>query len=92
MLWVSLCFALDSATGWKREIMIKKKKYGTPDEDNPEWTAEDFARSIKFKDLPESLQRALSSIQRKRSAPSRVARDGGEEQATASANADSLRE
>jgi hypothetical protein len=43
-----------------------EEEYGTPDEDNPEWTKEDFARSIKFKDLPESLQRTLSSIQRKR--------------------------
>jgi len=30
------------------------------DPDNPEWTAEKFARAIRFKDLPESLQRTLS--------------------------------
>jgi uncharacterized protein (DUF4415 family) len=39
-------------------------KYGKPDSDNPEWTREDFARSIKFKDLPESLQRTLSKPKR----------------------------
>jgi len=64
ILHLSLRFALDSATGRKRESMIKQKKYGTPDKDNPEWTAEDFARSIKFKDLPESLQRTLSKPKR----------------------------
>ncbi len=44
--------------------MIKHKKYGTPDKDNPEWTKEMFARSMKFKDLPESLQRTLSKPKR----------------------------
>jgi len=40
------------------------EEYGTPDEDNPEWTEEMFARSIRFKDLPESLQRTLSKGKR----------------------------
>jgi uncharacterized protein (DUF4415 family) len=31
------------------------------DEDNPEWTAEDFARAIPFSELPESLKAVLSS-------------------------------
>ncbi len=58
--------------------MIEEKKYGTPDEDNPEWTAEDFARSIKFKDLPESLQRTLSTPGRMRgSFPVRCAQGRG---------------
>jgi uncharacterized protein (DUF4415 family) len=35
-------------------------KYGTPDKENPEWTREDFATAMKFKDLPASLQRTLS--------------------------------
>jgi hypothetical protein len=48
MLCLSLCFALVSATGRKREFMTKQKKYGTPDKYNPEWTAEDFARAIKY--------------------------------------------
>jgi len=39
-------------------------KYGTPDKDNPEWTKEDFAKAMKFKDLPDSLQRALSKPKR----------------------------
>jgi hypothetical protein len=37
-----------------------EEEYGTPDEHNPEWTAEKFARSMKLKDLPESLQSTLS--------------------------------
>jgi len=35
-------------------------KYGKPDADNPEWTKEDFARSMRFEDLPADLQRVLS--------------------------------
>ena len=29
------------------------------DDDNPEWTAEDFASAVSFSDLPESLQSKL---------------------------------
>ncbi len=48
-------------------------KYGKPDQDNPEWTKEDFARSMKFSDLPESLQRTLSSPKRgPQKAPTKV--------------------
>lgn len=39
-------------------------KYGTPDAENPEWTKEDFATAMKFKDLPVSLQRTLSTRKR----------------------------
>jgi hypothetical protein len=93
MLRISLSFALDSATGWKRESMIKHRKYGTPDKDNPEWTKEMFARSMKFKDLPESLQRTLSKTGKMRGSFAPL-KDDGEEQTTArtTANADSLRE
>jgi hypothetical protein len=93
MLVVSLCYAPDSATGWKRDTMMKEKKYGTPDEDNPEWTKEMFARSMKFKDLPESLQRTLSKPGKMLGAFAPL-KDDGEEQTTArtTANADSLRE
>ena len=34
------------------------------DPDNPEWTAEKFARSIRFEALPASLQRTLSKPKR----------------------------
>jgi uncharacterized protein (DUF4415 family) len=34
------------------------------DPDNPEWSAEKLARSIKFKDLPASLQQTLSTRKR----------------------------
>jgi uncharacterized protein (DUF4415 family) len=49
------------------------QKYGKPDSDNPEWTKEDFARSIRFKDLPESLRRSLSKRKRgPQKAPTKV--------------------
>ncbi len=48
-------------------------KYGTPDSENPEWTEADFAQSIRFKDLPESLQRTLSKPKRgPQKAPTKV--------------------
>jgi uncharacterized protein (DUF4415 family) len=49
--------------------------YGVPDAENPEWTKEMFARSMRFKDLPASLQAKLSTIQeasRKRRGRQRV--------------------
>lgn len=36
--------------------MNRKPKPELNDEDNPEWTKEDFARAIPFSALPESLQ------------------------------------
>ena len=48
-------------------------KYGKPDSDNPEWTKADFARAIRFKDLPEGLQRTLSKPKRgPQKAPTKV--------------------
>lgn len=32
------------------------------DEDNPEWTAEDFKNAISFSELPEDLQIILNGI------------------------------
>ena len=31
----------------------KTEKYGTPDDENPEWTKEDFARSRRGSEIPE---------------------------------------
>lgn len=33
------------------------------DDDNPEWTAEDFKRAVPFSALPESLQNTLRGLQ-----------------------------
>ena len=33
------------------------------DEENPEWTAEDFKNAISFSELPQDLQRVLKGIQ-----------------------------
>jgi Uncharacterized protein conserved in bacteria len=41
--------------------MNRKPKPDLIDDDNPEWTAEDFARAIPFSELPESLKAVLSS-------------------------------
>jgi len=37
--------------------------YGVPDNENPEWTKEMFARSKRFDELPEKLRNKLSAIQ-----------------------------
>ena len=47
-------------------------KFGKPDEENPEWTKEDFKRSLRFHELPESLQKTLSAIQTKRRGPQKA--------------------
>ncbi|HQT32334.1 MAG: hypothetical protein B7Y50_11720 [Hydrogenophilales bacterium 28-61-11] len=41
--------------------MNRKPKPDLIDDDNPEWTAEDFKRAVPFSGLPESLQAVLSS-------------------------------
>jgi uncharacterized protein (DUF4415 family) len=52
--------------------MANRKKDVT-DPDNPEWTAEKFARSISFKDLPAGLQKTLSKAKRgPQKAPTKV--------------------
>jgi uncharacterized protein (DUF4415 family) len=52
---------------------MAKRKEEVTDPDNPEWTAEKFARSTKFKDLPESLQRTLAKPRRgPQKAPTKV--------------------
>ena len=47
----------------KSEQSVDKEEYGVPDADSPEWTAEKFARSIGFNELPEHLRNKLSAIQ-----------------------------
>jgi uncharacterized protein (DUF4415 family) len=46
--------------------MKKNPKYGVPDAENPEWTKEDFARSVPFSGLPLSLQEKLIAMQKSR--------------------------
>lgn len=38
---------------------------GVPDEENPEWTAEDFKRAKGFKDLPKELQKGLLALKKR---------------------------
>jgi uncharacterized protein (DUF4415 family) len=35
-----------------------------PDAENPEWTADDFAKAKRFHELPERLQRVLTGAKR----------------------------
>jgi len=47
----------------KSEQSVDKEEYGVPDADSPEWTAEKFARSIGFSELPEQMRKTFSAIQ-----------------------------
>lgn len=42
------------------------------DDENPEWTEEDFARAKKFSDLPEEHQRVLKGIMEENAAAKKV--------------------
>jgi hypothetical protein len=48
------------------EVPKPSKKYGTPDEDSPEWTKEKFAHAMRFRELPADLQRILLKPKRGR--------------------------
>lgn len=41
--------------------MNRKPKPDLIDDENPEWTAEDFARAVPFSSLPKSLQTTLTA-------------------------------
>lgn len=45
--------------------MKKKVNPELIDDDNPEWTDEDFKNAVPFSGLPKSLQKKLSAIQNK---------------------------
>jgi uncharacterized protein (DUF4415 family) len=52
---------------------MKKTTKSTPTKENPEWTRESFAKSMTFSELPERLQRALTSRKRgEQKAPKKV--------------------
>jgi uncharacterized protein (DUF4415 family) len=54
--------------------MKKIIRADTPDDENPEWTRERIRNSIRLKDLPPSVQRAIANIQRgPQQAPTKVA-------------------
>ncbi len=46
--------------------MRKTPNPETIDAENPEWTKEDFARAVRFSQLPESLQAKLRSLKKPR--------------------------
>jgi len=47
----------------KSKQPVDVEEYGVPDADSPEWTAEKFARSIGFNELPEQMRKTFSEIQ-----------------------------
>jgi len=47
----------------KSKQSVDDEEYGVPDADSPEWTAERFARSIGFNELPDQMRRTFSAIQ-----------------------------
>jgi uncharacterized protein (DUF4415 family) len=45
--------------------MSRKPNPEMVDEENPEWTEEDFKRAVPFSELPESLQAKLMGLRRR---------------------------
>ena len=48
-----------------------KKQIAGPDEENPEWTKERFARAKRFHELPPDLQRIFSKTRGPQKAPTK---------------------
>lgn len=48
--------------------MPRTPKYGTPDEENPEWTAKDFRTAIRYQNLPPKLMRIIETDRKQRGA------------------------
>ena len=46
--------------------MPKRPEYGTPDEENPEWTREDMAKAMRYPNLPPELMRFIEADKKKR--------------------------
>ena len=53
--------------------MLNKPNPELIDDENPEWTEEDFARAKKFSELPEEHQRILRGIMEENAAKKKVA-------------------
>ena len=41
---------------------MTKFKDDTPDQENPEWTADDFKKAVPIKDLPLATQRVIANV------------------------------
>lgn len=48
--------------------MARTPKYGTPDEENPEWTAADFKNAMRYPNLPPELMRIIEADKKQRGA------------------------
>jgi len=48
--------------------MLKPPKYGKPDEENPEWTAEDIKNAMRYPNLPPEVMRFIEADKKKRGA------------------------
>jgi uncharacterized protein (DUF4415 family) len=55
------------------KTVMKRTSKSAPTKENPEWTSTSFAKSMSFRELPEGLQRALTSRKRgEQRAPKKV--------------------
>lgn len=43
-------------------MSLRNEEYGVPDEENPEWTGEVFAKAVRLHELPEPRQGKLRAI------------------------------
>jgi hypothetical protein len=56
----------------RSEIDMKRPNPELIDQENPEWTEEDFARAVPFSGLPAELRNLLSSSKQEKKIPSPI--------------------
>ena len=50
----------------QNDIELNEPEYGTPDEENPEWTKEDFAKAMTYPNFPPEIMRLIEAGGRKK--------------------------
>ena len=50
----------------QNEAELNEPEYGTPDEENPEWTKEDFAEAMSYPNLPPEIMRLIEADRKKK--------------------------
>ena len=50
----------------QNDIELNEPEYGTPDEENPEWTKEDFAKAMTYPNFPPEIMRLIEADREKK--------------------------
>lgn len=50
----------------QNEAKLTEPEYGTPDDENPEWTKEDFAKAMTYPNFPPEIMRLIEAEKAKK--------------------------